>query len=115
MMHYYVWDDHSNFLVTAQAGSMKEARKLVLQAIEDSTFYEPVRTACKRYVESTAPFVYHGPQAHIACYVDQHVVNQRKDLEQADLRIAQLLKENKMLKELRNPSISLKEPHDPTR
>ncbi len=88
--HYFVWDDHEDFLVTVHAVSVVRAREMALQAIEDSTFYEPVRSEVQAFVEKTMPFIYHGEQAHVACRASKMVVDQREDLRLADQKIAEL-------------------------
>jgi hypothetical protein len=96
-LHYFVWDDHKDFLVTAHAKSVKKARELALHAIEDSTMYKPLREEARWFVLQIEPFIYHGEQAQFACRSDKTTLDQYEDLCRADEQMKVLWKRIKWL------------------
>ncbi len=88
-MHMYCWRS-SQFVAVAQAVSVKEARKKILDGLGECS--QAVRSIAEKVVAEQAPEIWYGPNAEI-------VVTDSAALEQADELIESLQREMQAAKD----------------
>jgi hypothetical protein len=98
-MHYFVWDDHENFLITAHAPTVEEARRLVLIELEDTDTYEPTRILARQIVKKHQPHIFHDAQASVAIIGSAKVDDLNRDLKGADVFAEKIMLENTILRQ----------------
>lgn len=65
-MKMFVWSDHCSYLCVAQAKSVAEARKILLEQIGTSDGSCPNRTRAVRRIVETTPAIWVGANCDIA-------------------------------------------------
>lgn len=97
-MHFYCWSLPPRFIAVAQASSVAEARKLVLEQVGHGDGSCPERDFAAKWINEQTPGIWHGPAAEFALTDSSELIEMLAWMERKDKRILELENELTALK-----------------